>query len=597
MATIQATTNDRIYPIKKWLGLNQSPDGDTKLKYGEAAAMENWRVTMDGNLRRRPGTELRDTVGSGEVKRLWSGRVDGQECVLAACDGQLYRLFDGAAWTKTELGAVSTAGSVFIFGFNEAAYVLDGDRYRVYDGTALTEVEGYRPLVLTACVPGGGGTTLEQVNKLTGARRAQFSPDGAALTFILPEKDITSVDYVRNLVTGADYSGYSVDLDNGSVTFDTPPVAGTNTVEIGWTNPANFRLSVERMRYAELYNGAQDSRVFLYGDGSNELFYSGLDTAGQPRADYFPDMNEAQIGEKNTPVTALIRHGSRLMAFKSNGAYSIVYDTITLADGSTIADFIITPVNRSIGNAAPAQVHLVQNYPRTLFGADLYEWRQSSSYAVADERLTKCISERIRASLRGFEIEDCVCYDDNDAQEYYICYGRTALVHNYAVDAWYIYTNWDAKSLCNVRGDLFIGTSDGRVLKVSDTVRTDCGAAIPAYWESGSMDFNADYMRKYTSAIWVSVKPESNSYVEITIKTDRKGDFPVKVIAKSLNAFGNLDFANFSFITSSRPQMKRLRIKAKKYAYYKLIFQTDMLDTTATVLAADIRVRQTGYAK
>ena len=58
-----------------------------------------------------------------------------------------------------------------------------------------------------------------------------------------------------------------------------------------------------------------------------------------------------------------------------------------------------------------------------------------------------------------------------------------------------------------------------------------------------------------------------------------------------------MNFAAFSFITSSRPQIKRLRIKAKKYAYYKLIFQTDKPDTTATVLGADVRVRQTGYAK
>jgi hypothetical protein len=93
------------------------------------------------------------------------------------------------------------------------------------------------------------------------------------------------------------------------------------------------------------------------------------------------------------------------------------------------------------------------------------------------------------------------------------------------------------------------------------------------------------------------VKPESNSHVEITIKTDRKSEFPMKVIAKAISGFGSLNFSAFSFITSSRPYITRLRIKAKKYAYYKLIFQSTEPDTTATVLAADIRVRQTGYAK
>ena len=597
MATMTMNREEKIYPIKRWLGLNQSRDGDTKLKMGEAAVMENWRITRDGNLRRRPGTELMETIGTGVVRRLWSGRVAESECVLAACDGKLYRLFDGADWNKAELGDVNTFGDVFIFGFDSKAYILDGESYLCYDGETLAPVEGYRPLLVTASVPEGGGTSLEQVNKLNGLRRAQFSPDGEAVTFVLPEKNISAVDYVKNLATGESITGYEVDLAMGSVTFEEAPGKGINTIEIGWSYPPNFRYQVEKMRYAELYNGTQDSRVFLYGDGSNEVFYSGLDSNGNGRADYFPDMNEAQIGESNAPVTALIRHSGRLMAFKTNGAYSIAYGNVTLADGSVIAAFNVTAVNKTIGNVAPGQAQLVLNYPRTLFGEDVYEWRGSSTYVTPDERLAKRISDRVQTTLRNFVAESCKCWDHNDEQEYYICYGGTALVHNYAVDAWYVYTNFDAQTMCSFRGELFMGTSDGRVLCVTDRVRTDCGEPIPAYWESGSMDFGADYMRKYASMVWVSVKPESNSYVEITIKTDKKSDFPTKIIAKTISSFGNLDFANFSFITSSRPQIKRLRIKAKKYTYYKLIFQTSEPDTTATVLAADIRVRQTGYAK
>jgi hypothetical protein len=254
-------------------------------------------------------------------------------------------------------------------------------------------------------------------------------------------------------------------------------------------------------------------------------------------------------------------------------------------------------VNKAIGNAAPGQAQLVLNYPRTVFGRDVYEWRGSSTYVTADERLAKRISDRVQTALSSFVMENCKCWDDNDAQEYYIVYGKTAVVHNYVVDAWYVYTGFDAQAMCNFRGELYMGTSDGRVLRVSDLVRTDCGKPIPAYWESGSMDFGADYMRKYTSMIWVSVKPESNSHVEMTVKTDRKSEFPVKVIAKGISSFGNVNFAAFSFITSNRPYTTRLRIKAKKYAYYKLIFQNAEPDTTATVLAADIRVRETGYVK
>jgi hypothetical protein len=596
MANIAASTNERIFSIGKWLGLNQNPDGDTKLKYGEAAVMENWRITRDGNLRRRPGTALRATLGSGPVRGLWSGVVAGEECVLGACDGKLYRLHNGVDWVTEELGNVSTAGDVFIFGFSDCAYILDGEEYRVYDGTALSVVGGYRPLVVTAAVPSGGGTTIEQANKLNGLRKVQYSPDGSATTFTLPEQNLVSVDYVKNTATG-DAIEHTADLSKGTVTFTSAPAKGTNTVEIGYTVSATDRLGVTRMRFAELYNGSQDSRVFLYGDGTNQAIYSGLDSNGQGRADYFPDLNVANIGEANTPITAMVRHGSRLMAYKTNSTYSIAYGSISLADGSMTAGFYITPVHRALGNVAPGQVQVVLNYPRTLHGEDIIEWKNASTYFTADERQAKVISDRVQTTVRQFDLSRCKCWDDNDKQEYYICYNGQALVHNYAADAWYYYSGFDAVAFMSFRSDLYFGTSDGRILHLSDSYRTDCGEAINAYWESGAMDFKADYMRKYTSMIWVSVKPESKSYVEVTIRTDRKSDFAEKVIAKTVSGFGEMDFAAFSFITSSRPQIKRLRIKAKKYAYYKLIFQTNEPDTTATVLAADIRVRQTGYAK
>lgn len=598
MATIGGGNNDRVYSIKSWLGLNQNPDGDTKLKYGEAAVMENWRITRDGNLRRRPGTALQATVGTGPVRRLWSGMVAESECVLAACDDKLYRLFNNAEWGVEELGAIASTGDVFVFGFSEKAYILDGQSYRVYDGETLSDVVGYVPLVQVSAVPSGGGVALEQVNKLTASRRVQFSPDGTAVTLMLPEKNIASVDYVKSTVTGDMLQGYTVNLASGVVTLESAPESGQNTIEIQYTASEDYAYQVKHMRYAELFNGSQDSRVFIYGDGSNQAFYSGLDTAGQPRADYFPDMNHIAFGESNTPITAMVRHGSRLLAYKTNSVYSVYYSTVSLADGSMTAGFYVSPVHRALGNVAAGQVQVVGNYPRALHGEDCFEWRNASTYFTADERQAKRISDRVQRSLRQFNLEQCKCWDDNGAQEYYICYDKKALVHNYAADAWYYYTNFDAVSLMNFRDELYIGTSDGRVLHVSDNYRTDCGEAISAYWESGAMDFKADYMRKYTSALWVSTKPESNSYVEITVKTDRKDDFSVKEIARGAGSGFNLwDFNTFTFSENTQPKVKKLRIKAKKYAYFKLIFQTAKPNTVATVLAADIRSRQTGYAK
>lgn len=698
MAGITTAADERVFHIEAWLGLNENPGGDTKLKQGEAAAMRNFRVTRDGNLQRRPGTAMvkglmqsysldideegavvreDDTIPgqltmypeaaatadgfvslTGEavvvssdnaadyagyywqynvnftyqlvscardegtdryfwtmkrvravssstdqnVAGLWAGNVKGTEYLVGACDGKLWKLHDGTDFCKAEIGDLSTAAPVFFFGYSEKLYILGGGQYKEWDGTDLKDVEGYRPLVSVAVVPGGGGMGLEQVNKLTGARRCWFSPDGEAVTFVLPEKDLASLDYVKDIIKQENLAAddYTADQETGTVTFKTAPGRGVNSIEIGWTVKTNFRSQVLAMKFSENFNGATDNRVFLYGDGSNQAFYSGLDHDGNPRADYFPDMNVLKIGDANTPITALIRHYSRLIVYKADSAYSVQYGVTTLVDNSTMATFYATPINRAIGNAAPGQVRLVLNSPRSLYGHDLYEWKNNSSYSgnmSVDERQARRISDRITATLNSFDLRACVCWDDNDSQEYYICCGDKALVHNYAVDAWYFYDNFPACCLVNFRGELYMGDRSGQLRSIAYRHRTDNGAVIRSYWESGSVAFDRDYMRKYSSMLWIGIKPEEHGEVHVTVQTDRKSTYATKVVSSSLVTFERADFRRWSFNTNRKPHIKRLKIKAKKFVFYKLILQTEAINTTVTVLSASMRVRFTGYAR
>lgn len=696
MATISGKTEEKIYQIKAWSGLNENPDGDTKLALGEAAAMRNFRVTRDGNLQRRPGSvmvkglmqgytldiaaqsqtvrldegvssqltmhpsasatadgfvevsgeaavvhsgnaeeykgwywrrsseyiyqletcapaetgtawimkrvQAVPTGGGKPVAGLWAGNVKGTEYLIGACDGKLWKLHDGADWCKVELGSIDTSNEVFMFGYSEILYLMNGKKYMQWDGTTLKEVEGYRPIVSVAVIPTGGGTLLEEINKLNSLRRSWFSPDGTAKTFTLPEKDLQSLDWVKDLTKDETIksSDYTVDKTAGTVTFTEAPAKGVSTLEIAWTVKENDRAKVQAMRYCETYNGMTDNRVFLYGDGTNQAFYSGLDHDGFPRADYFPDMNVLKVGEANTPITALIRHYSRLLVFKSSSVYAVQYDVTTLADSSTKAAFYATPVNRSIGNAALGQVRLVLNSPYSLFGHEVYEWRNNSSYSSnlsVDERQAKRISDRITATLDSFDLTKCYCWDDNDNQEYYICYDGKALVHNYAVDAWYLYTDFYAAKMVNFQGALYYGDTQGRFCSLSYTHRTDFGDPIASYWESGSIAFDKDYMRKYSAMLWVGIKPEGNAEVWATVQTDKKSVYNKKLVASSLATFSHADFGRWSFNTNRKPHMSRLKIKAKKFVFYKLIFETSGTDTTVTILSADLRVRYTGYAR
>ena len=604
MAVIKANAGESIYRISRFYGLNENPDGDTKLKEGEASVMRNFCVTRDGNLKKRGGTRTVAALSKAPVAGLWSGEINGRKELLAASGDRLWRVWDDESgeYTAEELGYVSCENRVHFFPFGGRVYVMDGTQYLSYDGTMLDSVDGYRPLVSVTVPPAGGGEILEQVNKLCGSRRAWFSPDGESRVFMLPEKNIKSLDYAKDNVRG-EYlpkESYTADLAAGSVSFSEIPAEGVNTIEIGWSVSESDRAAVEKMRFSELYNGTQDSRVFLYGDGSSRALYSGIDYDGRPRADYFPDLNIVDVGDENTPITGMIRHFSRLMVFKSESAWSIAFGLTAMADGSESAAFYVTPVNRSIGSAAMGQVQLVLNSPRTLYGADVYEWKNSSAYSAAvtaDERQAKRISDRVYATLGDFSLEDCFCFDDNPRQEYYICCGDRALVHNYAADAWYEYTGLSITGMVSFMGETVIGTADGRVKILSEKSLSDDGRAIDARWESGSMSFGSDCERKYSAVLWVGTKPQDSGEVTVTVQTDRKSRYSEKLISSDLSSFKRMNFAALSFRTGRKPMMARLRIKAKKFVFYKLIFENNTADKAATVLSADIRVRATGSAK
>ena len=367
-----------------------------------------------------------------------------------------------------------------------------------------------------------------------------------------------------------------------------PPARGTNTIEICYSASNTLSQEVFKMTNAEIFLGSQDNAVFLYGNGTNEAFYSGIDYDGKPRADYFPDLNEMAVADSNTPITALVRHYSQLLCFKSNSVYSVHHGIITTALGDEEYGFYVTPVNRAIGNAALGQVRLVLNSPFALFGNDLYEWKNTSSYSsnlTVDERQAKRISDRVYRTLATFKAEDCYCYDDNDNQEYYICYNGQALVYNYAADAWYFYDNFDVNCMCNIDEKLFIGTSTGKIQLLDETAYGDGENVIDCYWEGGSHNFGKSYMRKHMSQMFASVKQEPDSDVTITMMTDRKEEYTEKIVLGPEE------------VTNRVPKVKRLKLKAKKFVYLKPIIKSENNSKPATVVQLDMRISETGYAK
>lgn len=607
MATIAANNSNSILKIKKFLGLNQNPDGDTNIQIGELSEMRNFKITRDNHLQIRPGMKtllslrtawggLGLTESSPRFCGAWYGKVGEAYHLIAAFGGALFDVDKDGGAAKA-IGTCTQDDTTF-FGFEGNVYLLNGHEYLFWDGgaeTQFSEVEPYVPTVLTAATPLGAGTVLENVNRLSNKRKAQYSPDGSAKDFYLPEAEITSVI----AVDGTDAT-YTLDAEKGKVTFESAPASGVNSLTITYTKGEGTPDDVRKMRFAELFNGTTDSRIFLYGDGTNRTIYSGINhTTGRPDAGYFPDLYEASVGEANTPITAMIRHYSRLLVFKTASAWSMQYEITGLATGGVTAAFYVTPVNRQIGNAAPGQVQLLENNPLTLFERSIYQWRATSSSGniTSDNRNASRVSDRVAVALDEFDLSKTKVFNRLAHNEYWFLYNGTALILNYAADAWYRYTNMPFVEMVEIGGELYGFRTDGSLAHISRDYRNDDGADIDAYAATGSMDFDKDWVLKYSPMIFVAIQPESGARITVTVETNRRSDYPEKLVAANLATFFHMDFSHFSFGTNRKPQVRRVKMKVKKATFYKLVFKSLSSSATATVLETDVQLRYAGNVK
>ena len=588
MARVVSSTGTYAQKIEKFLGLNECKTGDSLLKLGEASKLENFKISKEYCLQIRPGTKTAVTLGAGPVRGLWTGRVAGVECTLAACGGHIWNVTGMTG--GIDLGELTDDDTQF-FGMNGNVYILNGHEYLYWTGAGqIQPVEGYIPCVITAAKPAGGGTTLENLNLLSPYRRQRFSADGTSKDYHLTEFPITGVSQVT--VNGQTVTEYTVNNQSGVITFTTAPGEGLSTVEVTYQVEEDRRGLIYTKRYHEFYNGPTDTRVFLYGDGSNIALYNGLDENGVSRADYFPALNELQVGASNTPITGLIRHYSRMIAYKPEETYKVEYSTQTLTDNTVIAGFLVKPINRELGHEALGQVYLCDNNPLSLCSGAVYEWKLYYSSAVVDERSAKRISERVETSLQNMDLKNCVVYDDRWNYEYWIAYEGTALIYNYAADVWYKYTGLPTiTGFTMVDNLLYFGTKDGTIVAQSTAWRSDDGRNISAWWESGSMDFDASWMKKWSRELFVGLRATGDSALTVTAVSDVKGQYYAKQLSLNVNGFDHIDFAHFSFLFRTTQKSIRARIRVPRFRVYKLIFSSDSNRHTATVTDVVIMTR------
>ena len=569
--------------INAFLGLNMNETGSTNLKLGESPKMVNFKISRDYKLEKMYGY-INKYEKTSKIRAMWFGLLDATEVFVFVCDGKVYN-------GNTELGSL-TDDITRIFEFNKKLYFINGHEYKEWDGTIFKDVEGYIPLVKVATTPNGVGTDYEPINVLTGKKRQTFSPDGTEKTFILAENDLTSIDSVK--VNGIETT-VTKDLNKGTIKFSTAPTQGVDTIEVQWTKGTGQRELVYKNHYFQTYGLADDTRVFLYGnvDAKNRIYFSDLGN-GIPNVTYFHGNNFIDIGSSNIAITDIQRQYDRMIISKEDSTYYSTYEQITDNTGESIVAFPVYPLNKSHGAKPYNQGQVLDNYVTTI-DTSIVQWTNTES---KDERNAQIISSKVQTWLNERDLSKVVTLDYQEEKEYWLAIDNEILIYNYE-NGCYSLVQLPAKitTFLSYKGIIYAGTENGKIIEFNKNATTYSGKIIKAEWQSGYYDFGVEEQRKTMRVLWITLKPWFKTSLDINYISDRDSGSEAKTIEKRSISYAHWNYARFTYNTQRSVKPFRVKLKAKKFAFLKLILKNEVSDEKVTINSIAIKKVYGGEVK
>lgn len=611
---------DTVSPvvIKKFLGLNMSRTGATQLKLGESGNMENFIITDDYKLRKVKGYKSLFTT-LGTIRGLYKTKINNHDYLMIAANGKLMQIrddeIDNISNWNTDVPKIEIIGDIkdedtSFFSFGNKVYVLCGD-YMCFDGNTLEKVTGYTPLVAINTPSGdvGGGLIYDELNMINPQRHQQFNgeviEDGATyVTYTLLEKNLDSIDKV--IVDGEDTTEYNFNLTLGQVYLE-KTTKGTNNIDIYYSvkTEDSGEDIIRGMKFGTIFGGGVDTRVFLYGNPSypNRTYFSGI-ADGTPSVEYFPATAHVDVGPSNYTLTDLTRQYDRLLATTNRPeAYYMTISTDTIDESipgttSTVERLVPSvstyPLNESHGNVAMGQGQVVHNNPITVEDGEVIEWKSTN---VRDERNMSVISERIRVGLERLSMKDTLTLDHESENQLWIVNDRTIYIYNYENDTFSKVTTKDTIThLIDFKGDVWASTDTNKLIRWGEEYEDFDGEIINAHWEMNFYDFGASYLRKAMKRIWVLMQPQAKSSATISYVSNRNDYFQSRYISYNLTFLDDVDFSDFTFVTSQNPKPFRLKLKAKKWTHLKIVIDNNER-TDCTILELALRIETFGESK
>ena len=314
-----------------------------------------------------------------------------------------------------------TAKGLFIT-YEQKLYYLISSGFYVYNGTTFDTVTYYVPDFMINCKPDGsdGADVIDDLNILGEYFNLIYNGDGSTTVYHVEEYD---TEKLIDWTTSSNLVDMDIEVD-GSVWTQVAPSAtlgtkeykvltdlnGVHTIEFSYRPDdgdmnvimkfkikasafSTEKANVLGSKYFETYGGAQNSRLFLAGNGKSKYYFS-----ASYDITYFPEDNWATLGNTEEDISGFGKQYNVLIIFKPREIYSLhsyteTSSTTVIEENIGKENFKSQLVNARIGCDAPYSIQLVNN---------LLVWYNSNegmctlvSTNIQDERNVRIISRNI----------------------------------------------------------------------------------------------------------------------------------------------------------------------------------------------------------
>lgn len=570
------------------LGIDVTSDS-AMVSINRASYAENMIRSTKGVVKKRAGYHTIKTYG---------GKINGFHVLFGEQNKEIIhvgdKLYIGDTLLYTGVNDVRSTSKQM----NGKLYILDGKELLIYDRISVKKAteSAYIPTIIIARKPSGGGTTLEPVNLIGRKRKEKFLSDATTKIYQLTANNLDSdIVEVKKLNAGGGWdslvegTAFTVNRATGQITFTTAPEKspsdGIDNIEITYAKTVEgYADKINKCDICTLYGvGGSRDRLFVTGNPKfpNQDYYSQLNDGT-----YFGDTWYSVLGQDNSKIMGYSIVGDKLAAHKnrSDDNTNIVLRTGTLNNGQAV--FALTGALQGSGAISKYSFGVLETEPVFLTNEGIFAVTPSD---VIGEKYSQLRSYYINGLLlKEKDLAEAVAIVH---EQFYMLgvngrvyimdgsqfsYDRNVPFSHRQYECYY-WTNINARVFWESGGELFFGTSDGKIGRFDEVLHSDNSIPINAIWDTSDLSGTDFYNRKDYKRL--SVLLGSAIATGCKIWAFHSG---IKELIRDYDStaryfsYANFSYSKFSYKTDRTPQELITKRNIKKVKKIKFRFENGL---------------------